>query len=351
MTFPKILAFIGIILFGTIAIAAVVKRSKGTEQSAAATTPSKKIVVAAQTPIEIDINVASAPITPVVPPPQEKPVLKPKEAKTITKTASKPAKIDEKLPEADRIAELFNKGEPKLPIVETITYRSRVPWQKGRPAWLSDYASYYSSSRHFIARSLNGKPDYFKQDVAEGDRFNVLRPDKNINFHLLIDMGRSKMWFYYVDLDTQERVLLKTYRVGLGRQDSTKASGSLTPVGKYSLGSKIAIYKPKMTGFHNGQKVEMIRIFGTRWIPFEKEISNCSAPAKGFGIHGVPWLPNEKGEFVEQRESLEKSESDGCVRMATEDMEEIFAIVITKPTYIELVKDFYDAKLPGIEKK
>jgi hypothetical protein len=38
------------------------------------------------------------------------------------------------------------------------------------------------------------------------------------------------------------------------------------------------------------------------------------------------------------------------VRLATEDVEEIFAIVITKPTTVELVKDYRDAVIPGIEK-
>ena len=59
------------------------------------------------------------------------------------------------VPEADRVDELFNRQDPKFPIVETIPYRSRVAWQKGRPAWLSDYAAHYKTSRHFIARSLN----------------------------------------------------------------------------------------------------------------------------------------------------------------------------------------------------
>ena len=140
------------------------------------------------------------------------------------------------LPEADRIEELFNKDGPKLPIVETITYKSLVPWQKGRPAWLSDYAGHYETSRHFIARSLNGKPDYFKQELAEGARFNVLRKDKNFEFALIVDTSRCKMWFYYVDLDQKQKVLLKTYQVGLGRLDASKTSGLLTPLGKYTLG-------------------------------------------------------------------------------------------------------------------
>src|ERR1700723_1568526 len=42
------------------------------------------------------------------------------------------------IPEVNRINEFFNKGENKFPIVQTVTYKSRVPWQKGRPAWVSD---------------------------------------------------------------------------------------------------------------------------------------------------------------------------------------------------------------------
>ena len=238
---------------------------------------------------------------------------------------------------ADRIRELFNTDGPKLPIVETITYKSRVDWQKGRPAWLSDYARHYQTSRHFIARSLNGNPEYFKQEIAEGDSFNVLRKDQNIQFHLLVDLSTCKMRLYYDLPDNKERVLLKTYSVGLGRMDESKASGFLTPFGKYTLGNKIAIYKPKMMGYHNGDQIEMIGTFGTRWIPFDKEVGECSAPAKGLGIHGLPWTATSAGEKVQDRSSIGKYQSDGCIRLASEDMEELFAIIITKPTTIELV--------------
>ena len=265
MTYPKLLGIISIILFSLIAFLAYSKSGK----SNAPSKPIKISQVNQGTPIvvelEHDVKVISQ-AQPVFAAPAPKAIVLEKasikdlqESQNIEKVV-----IQEKLPEANRVQELFNKGDPKLPIVETITYKSRVPWQKGRPAWLSDYASYYSTSRHFIARSLNGKPDYFKQDVAEGDRFNVLRKDKNINFHLLIDVSRCKLWLYYVDLDKNERVLLKNYTVGLGRIDTSKTSGLLSPLGKYSLGNKIAIYKPKMLGYHNGQKVEMIRIFGSR---------------------------------------------------------------------------------------
>ncbi len=322
MTVPKILALLSVFLLVAVGTTAWVKKDKKKSTS------TQPIAAAKATPHPIEIEIEAEP-----------PLRKAKEKPVAVQ------KREAELPSANRIDEFFNKGEPKFPFVETITYRSRVPWQKGRPAWLSDYASHFATSRHFIARSLHGKPDYFKQDVAEGDRFNVLRSDKKIEFYLLVDTSRCRMWFYAIDRDANEKTLIKDYGVGLGRENPKSPSGLLTPLGKYLLGSKIAIYKPTMSGWYNNQKVEMITIFGSRWIPFEKEIAGTTAPAKGLGIHGLPWKRHANGELVEERSSLGQYASDGCVRLATEDVEEIFAIVITKPTTIELVKDFYDAEI------
>lgn len=248
------------------------------------------------------------------------------------------AQSDPSVPEVDRIHELFALDSSGLPIIETVSFTSRVPWLKDRPAWIADYASHYQTSRHFIARSLNKKVDYYTQKVHPGDRFNVFKPGKDIKFHLLVDLSKSRMFFYY--LDGKEKVLLKTYRVGLGKKETHRKSGSLTPIGKYSLGEKIAIYKPGVTGFFQDEKVEMIRVFGTRWLPFDKEIEGCSEPAKGFGIHGLPWVDAPDGQLVEDLAKIGSYDSDGCIRMASDDIEEIFSIVITKPTTVEIVKEF-----------
>ena len=257
--------------------------------------------------------------------------------------------IVDEVEDVNRIHLLFTKGQSKLPIVETLSYRSRVAWQKGKPAWIADYANHFSTSRHFIARSLNGKRDYISQKVSTGDRFNVFRKDKEVNFHLVIDISRCKMKFYYHDVGTDERVLLKTYRVGLGRFDNFSLSGLLTPKGKYKLGEKVAIYRPGTMGLFRDQQIEMIQVFGTRWIPFEEEISDCTEDARGYGIHGVPWLVSDEEEYTEDRECIGKYDSDGCVRLLKEDMEELFSIVITQPTYLEIVSDFQEAELAGIE--
>ena len=323
--------FIGVIvLFGLIGVYAHFK--KGAEPTAAA--PSKVVEV----PLISQPKPAETALVASV-------------AKEVVTVSPSPAPVSEDLPDADRIFQLFSFDSSKLPFVETVSYTSRVPWLKDRPAWIADYASYYETSRHFIARSLNKKIDYFTQKVSFGDRFNVFKKDKNLRFHLLIDLSRCRLWFYAFDADANERILLKTYPVGVGRVDATKTSGFLTPCGKYKLGEKVAIYKPGTLGFFQENKIEMIRVFGTRWIPFDQEIEGYTEIAKGFGLHGAPWTLDATGQLVEDLSKIGSYDSDGCVRLSSRDMEEIFAIVITKPTTIELVKNFYDAKLPGVEKK
>ena len=326
-SFPKTLAVVTVLLFVTIGLAAYLK-SPGKEKASA---------------------VQAAPVEVVATPVKEVATAETKVAASVDDFSFTQPRSADGLPDADRIEELFNRGIPQLPIVETITYNSRVDWLKGRPAWVADYSGHYKTSRHFIARSLNGKADYLKQDVFNGDQFNVLRSEKDISFHLLVDSSRCKMWFYYVDHDTNERVLLKRYDVTLGRPDKNKASGLLTPLGKFSLGDKFATYKPGATGFYLGNKIEMITVFGTRWIPFEQGLSGCTAPAKGLGIHGAPKEKSVNGEFSSTDHLVGGYDSDGCIRLATEDMEEVFSIIVSRPTVIEIVKDFHEANLPGVE--
>ena len=180
MSLSKLLALTSLILFGIIGIIALLKEPAN---------PSP--IVSVPVPLEVELDQEIQTVMP---------------AASVTTTVSdepRAAEASIELPEANRIEEFFAIEGQKLPIVETITYKSRVPWQKGRPAWLSDYASHYETSRHFIARSLNGKSDYFKQDLSEGAKFNVLRQDKNFEFALIVDTCRCKMWFYYIDLDDE----------------------------------------------------------------------------------------------------------------------------------------------------
>lgn len=305
---------------------------------------SRKEQVIAQVAVQAITEPVEVPLEPV----EVRAPLQPPPAPPLLEEPFHPAPeaiaIETSLPMEDHTDELFKRNNNKFKFIETVTYKSHVNWLKGRPAWLSDYASHFETSRHFIARSLNGRPDYLKQEISEGDKFNVYRKDVDLKFHIVVDASLCKMWLYALDETHKEKILLKTYPVCMGRPDSSKPSGMLTPLGVYSLGERIAIYKPKVMGYHNSRKVEMVRIFGSRWIPFEKEIAKTTAPAKGFGLHGVPWTEQGK-ELKQDKSSLGKYESDGCIRLSTEDMEEIFAIIITKPAVVEIVKHFHDSVL------
>lgn len=254
----------------------------------------------------------------------------------------------ERLSAVNRISELFTKGPNKLPIVQTICYSSQAPWLKGKPALINDYAAYFETSKHFIARSLNQTANYVTPTVSLGSQFNVFRKDKNIQFYLVVDLSRCKMPFYYYDVDTNERVLLKIYSVGVGQKNSTN-SGNLTPIGRFTLGRQIAVYKPGMLGIIENQSKELIEVFGTRWIPFEKEEGGVQLKSQ-LGLQGAPWkFDPYLGKWVELRQDIGVPSSDGCIRLYVEDIEELFSIVITKKTVIEVVKQFKDAHLPGIE--
>jgi len=344
---PRFILISAVILFSILGCVAVVKKIASKRHTIETASERKSQPVLSETPV-ISMPVKS----------NDLPVGPPQKEKVFTRTMPpgdgelvRPAVLEkDDFPNIDRIFQLFTLGPSKFPIVETITYSSSAPWLKGRPAWLVDYASYYNTSRHFIARSLNGKPDYFSQKISEGSRFNVFRTDKRIQFYLLADISRCKMGFYYVDLETNERILIKTYSVGLGRPDSRSSSGTLTPLGRYSLGSHVAVYTAGVEGYYHDQKVEMMRVFGTRWIPFDQKVERASVPAKGYGLQGAPFSFDQKtGQYVENRACIGAYDSDGCIRLASEDMEELFSIVISKPAFIEIVKDFHEAKLPGKE--
>jgi len=254
------------------------------------------------------------------------------------------------LPEVDRINQLFNVGQNKLPIVQTVTFSPKVTWLEGRLAWIADYASHFKTSRHFIARSMNGKADYFSQNVSTGTKFNVYNPQRPFDFHMVIDTSSCQLALYYHDELTDERVLLKTYKAGLGRKDDSKSSGLLTPHGKFKIGGKIAIYKPGTMGTFQDKKVEMIRVFGTRWMPFEGLEDDKSQTSKGIGLHGLPWQDSEDGLHLEENlSSIGNYSSDGCIRLANADVEELFAVVISKPCYVHIVDNILNAELPGRE--
>ncbi|MCB1181065.1 MAG: L,D-transpeptidase [Chlamydiia bacterium] len=258
---------------------------------------------------------------------------------------------DDELPKAiDRVAELFNSFAPFVPLVQTVNYTTRVAWLNGRPAYLGDFAQHYKTSKHFISRSLTGGLSYVCETVHLGDRFNVLREDKNIEFHLVLDLSRLKLWIYAYDVDEQRRYLLKNYPVAAGRLSEKARSGCLTPTGVFSIGKECAVYEEGMLGTWRQKEVELISVFGIRWIPLGVEVAHCSASCKGIGFHGVPWLRDSKTDrLVECQTSIGSYSSGGCIRLLSSDIEELYSLVTSRPSFVHIVQDFSLAHLPGEE--
>lgn len=244
----------------------------------------------------------------------------------------------------EAIASLFEKGST-CPIVETVTYKSRVPWKPHRPAWLIDYAHHFRTSLPFIYRSLTGEENGVPKTICDGAQFNVFRNDVDFRFHLVVSLHSRVLRLYYIIPGEHRVVFLKSYPVCVGRKDSSKTSGCLTPLGTYQLGERVGVFSPGVCGMHKGKKVELIQVFGPYWIPFDKEIRGCSEPAKGFGVHGLPSIPKNDKSYEEDDSSLGQFESDGCIRVRWRDIRELFSIVSTRKTFVEIVPSFQQSRI------
>lgn len=244
--------------------------------------------------------------------------------------------------QVNRIDWLYSKTASKFPFIETVTYTHQVPWMKGRSALMSDYARHYKTSTHFIARSINeGKEQGAR--LLQGDSFNVISPEKNIQFHLVVDLSRCYMHMYAYDADSGERYLLKTYQVAVGALDANKNSGCSTPMGNYKLSSRVGNYKPGAMIKVGDRELELVQVYGTRYIPFGNGYTVC-------GIQGNPYAVDpETGKLVEVDTFIGQHATAGNISMRTHDMEELFSIVISRSTNIQIVKDFAESELPGRE--
>ena len=335
MSLPKIFLTVSISLFALIGLLAFAKKASVPSRSEHTAPVARQEVDLSllgrhQEPVRATRTSRTEPAAPVVVAPQP---------------IEEPAVVIEHDGEPEGLSTLFAKNS-NCPIVETVIYKSHVPWKHHRLAWLIDYAQHYKTPLDFIYGSLNGNGDFNPKNVSEGTPIRVFKKDLSFRFHLVVSLSSCRLRLYYVIPKERRVVFLKSYQVGLGRKDPSHASGYLTPIGLYQLGSRVGVFRPRMTGMHRGKKIEMMRVFGSHWIPFEKEVRDCSEPAKGLGIHGVPMDRDEQtGELVENSSSIGHYESDGCIRLAGKDIHELFAIVSTRDTLVEIVPTFQHSAL------
>jgi hypothetical protein len=336
MSLPKLFLTVSVALFVIIGTLALIKRS-GSEKNPSPPSPPMKedVDLSLLTPRAKTQQVQAASQQTELPSPS---------LASVQPIDERPVVIEHDA-EPEGLSMLFSKGSG-CPIVETIAYKSHVSWKHHRPAWLIDYANYYKTPLDFIYRSLNGSANGGSSPVSEGMQFNVFRKNLDFRFHIVVSLSSCRIRLYYVIPQERRVVFLKSYQVCVGRKDSSRSSGHLTPVGMYELGSRVAVFRPRMMGMYKGKQVELMQVFGSHWIPFEKEIEGCSEPAKGYGIHGTPMgRPSQESELEEDNSSIGHCESDGCIRLAGKDMRELFSVISTRQTFVEIVQSFQQSKL------
>ncbi len=152
--------------------------------------------------------------------------------------------------------------------------------------------------QHKIPYQLIMKVNGLKSDLIHpGDRLKLISGP----FNILVDTGSLTLTVY---LHNQ---FVKEYPVGLGEE-------GLLPEGQYAVRSKLI--NPAWTHpQHPMAADDPLNPLGERWIGFYEE----------YGIHGTI-----------EPETIGKRVSLGCVRMHEKDVEEVFDLVVSRNSQVEV---------------
>jgi len=162
--------------------------------------------------------------------------------------------------------------------------------------------------------------DDFNTTVEAIQRANRMDPGSHLIFPgktLCIYQGQWKIVVSKKDFSLRlydGEKLFKRYIVGIGKQGRT-------PSGEFIITAKqkdpVWYIEGKAIPFGASEN-----ILGTRWLALTPA-GTTDKNLKGYGIHGT-WEPNSVGSAT----------SNGCIRMKSEDVEELFSIIPLKTTVI-----------------
>jgi len=209
---------------------------------------------------------------------------------------------------------LVGEAMDRLSVINTDYLFSSVPneWnqlvQIERGDSLLKLAYKYHTTASFIAKA-NGRD--LKWSLVPKQRITVPKIDS-----YRIAVSKDDLYLY---LHAGAGQFIKRYRVGIGRMDH------LTPPGSYVIWHKL-----KSPPWHDRETGRIVKPddpeypLGTRWMTLGR--ADDPDAFSRLGIHGTN-EPNTIG----------KRESDGCVRMLNEHVEELF-IIVPKGTPVEIVE-------------
>ncbi len=140
-----------------------------------------------------------------------------------------------------------------------------------------------------LIKKMNGLA---KDIIIPGQKLKIAKAV----FSIQIDKSENKLWLY------ANGELLKTYPVATGRNNST-------PIGSFTIENKLE----NPTWYTTGAVIppdSPKNMLGTRWLGFSLQ---------SYGIHGTIFP-----------ETIGTQDSEGCIRMLNEDVEELYSIVPVK---------------------
>lgn len=150
---------------------------------------------------------------------------------------------------------------------------------------LTKISKQFKTTTELIIKSNNLNSDV----IVPGRKIKV----RNAAFNILVDKSQNLLMLKSGD------EIIKTYIVSTGKDNST-------PVGTYKITNKLV----NPTWFKAGTVVASgspENVLGTRWMGFD---------LAGYGIHGTT-----------EPQNLGKQVTQGCVRLANSDVEELYTIV------------------------
>ncbi len=163
-------------------------------------------------------------------------------------------------------------------------------------------------SLYKIAKQFGVTVDFIKR--CNNMTNDIIRPGQKLRiytgkFSVVVDKSQNILMLYADD------DLIKVYKVSTGKNNST-------PVGEFEVTTKLK----NPVFFYNGKRIgpgDPENILGSRWI-------GLSYGNGSYGIHGTT-----------SPETIGTQETNGCVRMKNEDVEELY-MFIPKGTKIKIVE-------------
>lgn len=146
-------------------------------------------------------------------------------------------------------------------------------------------------------------------------------------YHLIVNKRLNAMWVF------RDGKLVKTYRVATGRDHGPQPTWSdyktnfTTPVGIFKLTTFVE--NPSYTSLTDGHSFaggDPKNPLGTRWMGFPVLGGNDTGGI--YAIHGTS-EPEKIGTWA----------SDGCIRMRTEQVEELYAMLKGKDVTLQIVAE------------